>query len=309
LKSLATPLPASGTVSRRQRTTRWLRIFWQRAYRENITGLSGMVAYNLVLALFPFALLVLFIFGQILQSDSVEKSVLLDLHRLFPAVDLGTLNNTLGHIRSNSTTIGLAAALGAVWIGTSFWGAMDTAFCRIYHVECRGWLEQKRFALVMLVVVTLFLAASVVIPALEGALIGPGGKNLPFGLSSIEVVAKVLLLGAAVAIVFAVCCVIYYFVPKGHVPWRGVWPGALFVMLTTGLANAVYPFYLAQVSSVGEIGGTVGFILIALVWFYLVSLTLMAGAVINALRFEFHQTGELREESEEHRRPDPVAQS
>ena len=32
-------------------------------------------------------------------------------------------------------------------------GAMDTAFCRIYHVECRGWVEQKRFALVMLVVV------------------------------------------------------------------------------------------------------------------------------------------------------------
>ena len=124
-----------------------------------------------------------------------------------------------------------------------------------------------------------------------------------------EVVAKVLLLGAALAIVFVVCCVIYYFVPKGHVPWRGVWPGALFVTLTTGVANAVYPFYLAQVSSVGEVGGTVGFILIALVWFYLVSLSLMAGAVINALRFEFHETGELREESEEHQRPEPAAQS
>ncbi len=60
-------------------------------------------------------------------------------------------------------------------------------------------------------------------------------------------------------------------------PWSGVWPGALFVTLTTGIANAVYPFYLAQVSSVGEVGGTVGFVLIALVWFYLVSLALMAG--------------------------------
>ena len=35
-----------------------------------------MVAYNLVLALFPFALLVLFIFGRILQSQDVETSVL-----------------------------------------------------------------------------------------------------------------------------------------------------------------------------------------------------------------------------------------
>ena len=172
---------------------------------------------------------------------------------------------------------------------------MDTAFCRIYHVECRGWLEQKRFALVMLFVVMIFLAASVVIPTVEGALIGKGGENLPFGLSSAESVAKVLLLLAALLIVFLMCSAIYYFVPKGHIPWRGVWPGALFVTLTTGIANAVYPFYLAQVSSVGEVGGTVGFILIALVWFYLVSLSLMAGAVINALRFEYHDTGGLTE--------------
>ena len=45
---------------------------------------------------------------------------------------------------------------------------------------------------------------------------------------------------------------------------------------------------------VGEIGGTIGFILIALVWFYLVSLSLMAGAVINALRYELHDTGTMR---------------
>ena len=297
-KPLATPVQrpeARPHVRRRDRFRAWLVAFWRRAYRENITGLSGMVAYNLVLALFPFALLVLFIFGRILQSQSVEDSVLRDLTHLFPAVELHTLRDALDHIRTSSTTIGLAAALGAVWIGTSFWGAMDTAFCRIYHVECRGWLEQKRFALVMLLVVMAFLAASVVIPTLEGALVGPGGKNLPFGLAHTEDIAKVLLLLAALFIVFVVGCAIYYFVPKGHVPWRGVWPGALFVTLTTGIANAIYPFYLAQVSSVGEIGGTVGFILIALVWFYLVSLSLLAGAVINALRFELHDTGEVTE--------------
>ena len=276
-----------------RQSTRFLRAFWHRAYEENITGLAGMVAYNLVLALFPFALLVLFIFGRILQSPDVEASVLNDLQRLFPAVETNTLDNALVHIRDSSTTLGVAAAIGALWIGTSFWGAMDTAFCRIYHVRCRGWLEQKRFALVMLLVVTLFLAASVVIPALEAFLVTSAG-NLPFGLDKIGGLANVLLLIAALIGLFLICCLIYYFVPKGHVPWRGVWPGALFVTLTTGVANAAYPFYLANVSSVGNVGGTIGFILIALVWFYLVSLSLMAGAVINALRDELHDTGTMR---------------
>ena len=53
-------------ADRGPRGWRWLRAFWDRAYEENITGLAGMVAYNLVLALFPFALLVLFVFGQVL---------------------------------------------------------------------------------------------------------------------------------------------------------------------------------------------------------------------------------------------------
>jgi YihY family inner membrane protein len=275
------------------RSPHFLSAFWHRAYDENITGLAGMVAYNLVLALFPFALLVLFIFGRILQSPDIEASVLNDLQRLFPAVELNTLDNALTRIRDSSTTIGVAAGIGALWIGTSFWGAMDTAFCRIYHVECRGWLEQKRFALVMLLVVTLFLAASVVVPTLEAFLI-TSAENLPFGLSHVGGLVNALFLVAALIGVFGICCVIYYFVPKGHVPWRGVWPGALFVTLTTGIANAVYPFYLANVSGIGDVGGVIGFILIALVWFYLVSLSLMAGAVINALRYELHDTGTMR---------------
>jgi len=285
---------AGEPASRRGSRLRWaLRVFWDRAYTENITGLSGMVAYNLFLALFPFALLVLFIFGRVIQSHDVEHSVLQDLRHLFPAVKLTTLRDALDHVRTSSTTLGVAAALGAIWIGTSFWGAMDTAFCRIYHVECRGWLEQKRFALVMLLGLIAFLAASVVVPTLEATFIGRGGENLPFGLADLRIVYSVVLLGVALFGAFVVCCAIYYFVPKGHVPWRGVWPGALFVTLTTGIANAVYPFYLAQVSSVGEVGGTVGFVLIALVWFYLVSLALLAGAVINALRYELHATGEV----------------
>jgi membrane protein len=253
-----------------------------------------MVAYNLVLALFPFALLALFILGRIIQSHDIEISVRNDLQHLFPAVKLQTLHDALDRIRTHSTPIGVAAGLGAIWIGTSFWGAMDTAFCRIYHVECRGWLEQKRFALAMLLGLMGFLAASVAIPTLESA-VGNTADNLPFGLSDSQAIVNLLLLAAALFVTFTICCAIYYFVPKGHVPWVGVWSGALFVTLTTAIANAVYPFYLAQVSSVGDVGGTVGFVLIALVWFYLVSLALMAGGVINALRYELRDTGELTE--------------
>jgi membrane protein len=270
----------------------WLRAFWQRAYRENVTGLSAMVAYNLMLAVFPFALLVLFVFGQVLKIGGVETSVLSDLQRLFPNVEQGTLTDVLNRIESNSTTIGIAAFAGSLWIGASFWGAMDTAFCRIYHVECRGWVEQKRFSFAMLGVVLLFIAASISLPAMESAVVSSTDR-LPFGLSNIKAIDTALLLVAALLITFLICCVIFWAVPKGHMPWRAVWPGALFVTITAGLANWLFPIYLTNVSSLSRLGSTLGFILIALLWFYLLSLALMAGAVINSLRYELHDTGEM----------------
>jgi len=270
----------------------WLRAFWNRAYRENVTGLSAMVAYNLMLAVFPFALLVLFVFGQVLRVQGVETGVLDDLQRLFPNVEQDTLTSVLQRIEDNSTTIGIAAFLGSLWIGASFWGAMDTAFCRIYHVECRGWVEQKRFSFAMLVVVLLLIAASIFLPALEAGLVS-GTDRLPLGLSDIKAIDTLLLLTAALLGTFAICCVIFWAVPKGHMPWRDVWPGALFVTLAAGIANWAFPFYLTNVSSLSSLGSTAGFVLIALLWFYLLSLALLAGAVINSLRHELHDTGEL----------------
>jgi membrane protein len=270
----------------------WLRAFWRRAYTENVTGLSAMVAYNLMLAVFPFALLVLFVFGQVLRIEGVESSVLADLQRLFPDVEEATLTDILNRIETNSTTIGIVAFVGSLWIGASFWGAMDTAFCRIYHVECRSWIEQKRFSFAMLVVVALFIAASIFVPAMESAVVSSTDR-LPLGLSDIKAIDTALLLGAALLVTFGLCCVIFWAVPKGHMPWRAVWPGALFVTFAAGLANWLFPIYLSNVSSLSQFGSTVGFILIALLWFYVLSLALMAGAVINSLRFEFDETGEL----------------
>jgi len=270
----------------------WLNGFWQRAYRENVTGLSAMVAYNLMLAVFPFALLVLFFFGQVLRIHGVEASVLDDLQRLFPNTEQTTLTDILTRIEENRTTIGIAALLGSVWIGASFWGAMDTAFCRIYHVECRGWVEQKRFSFTMLLVVLLFIAASIVLPAMEAALVSSTDR-LPLGLSDIKAIDTFLLLVAALVITFLLLCVIFWAVPKGHMPWRDVWPGALFVTITAGIANWAFPFYLANVSSLSQFGSTLGFVLITLLWFYALSLALLAGAVINSLRHELHDTGEM----------------
>ena len=277
----------------RRRLWRALQDFYWKAYQDNLTGLSAMVAYNLLLSIFPLALLALFIAGKILQSGELEDSVLKDLRHLFPTTAEKTLEDLLTRVRHSSAGLGIGALVSSIWIGSSFWGALDTAFCRIYHVRCRTWVEQKRFALAMLVVVLLFMAATVAVPTLQSILVG-GAKNLPFGLAGVHDLIFVLSLVAGLLILFAILCVIYWSVPNRLVPWRAIWPGALGATLAIGAIDYAFPLYLTNISSLARLGTTLIFIVIVLIWFYALAIIVLGGAVINAARFEIYDTGELK---------------
>jgi membrane protein len=290
---VATVWGRSHTRARPRRSTaQALKDFYWKSYKDNITGLSAMVAYNLLLSVFPLALLSLFIAGKLFHSQELEHSVLQDLRHLFPNVREGSLNSLLERVRSSSTGLGIGALVSSIWIGASFWGALDTAFCRIYHVRCRTWVEQKRFALAMLVVVLLFMAATVTLPALQSILVG-GAGNLPFGLEHVHDIVYVASFIAGMLILFGILCVIFWTVPNRLVPWRAMWPGALAATLAIGVVDVTFPLYLTHISTIARLGSSLIFVVIVLIWFYAIAIILLGAAVINATQFELHDTGEL----------------
>jgi YihY family inner membrane protein len=258
--------------------------FWRKAYEDNLTGLASMVAYNLLLSIFPLALVALWIAGRVLRSQELQDSVLLDLQQLFPSAAENTLSTAIHRLQATSTTAGILAIIAAVWFASSFWGALDTAFCRIYHRDCRGWVRQKLFALGMFSVVLLFVVASVSVPAAQ-SLLTTGADDLPFGLSDVRGLVYGISLVAGVVVLFIALCATYALVPSGRMPWRCVWPGAVGATLAMGVLDYVFPLYLSNVSTL-RAGTTFVFVLIALVWFYALAIILLSGAVINELRFE-----------------------
>ena len=242
-----------------------------------------MVAYNLLLSILPLALLALFIAGRVLQSGHIEHSVLEDLRRLFPDTQESTIKDLLEGLQDFSTRLGIAALIASVWIGASFWGALDTAFCRIYRLECRSWVQQKRFALAMLVVVLLFAFAMVAVPALQSLLVS-SAEDLPFGLSKIPGLVYGLTLGGGLALLFGCLCAIYRLVPNERVPWRAVWPGAVGATVAIGIVDYAFPFYLGHIATIARFGTTMVFIGIVLLWFYVLAIIILGGAVVNAMR-------------------------
>jgi YihY family inner membrane protein len=258
--------------------------FWRKAYEDNLTGLASMVAYNLLLSIFPLALVALFVAGRVLRSRDLQESVLLDLQQLFPSAAENTLSQTVVRLQQASTTAGIVAIVAAVWFASSFWGSLDTAFCRIYNRGCRTWIRQKLFSLGMFAVVLLFIVATVAVPALQSLLV-TSADDLPFGLSDVRGLIYGVSLAAGLTILFGALCATYALVPTGRMPWRCVWPGALGATAAIGVLDFLFPLYLQNVSTL-RLGSTFLFILIALVWFYAVALIVLSGAVVNELRFE-----------------------
>jgi YihY family inner membrane protein len=258
--------------------------FWRKAYEDNLTGLASMVAYNLLLSIFPVALVALWVAGRVLRSADLQHSVLLDLQQLFPSAAESTLSAAIRRLQQTSTTAGILAIVAAVWFASTFWGALDTAFCRIYHRDCRTWVRQKLFALGMFAVVLLFIVASVAVPALQ-SLLASGTDDLPLGLSDVRGLVYTVSLAAGVVVLFIALCVTYALVPSGRMPWRCVWPGALGATAAIAALDYVFPLYLHNVSTL-RFGTTFVFVLIALVWFYALAIIVLSGAVINELRFE-----------------------
>jgi membrane protein len=276
--------PAGARRGLRARVRDGLVAFWRKGYEENLTGMAGMVAYTLMLSVFPFALVALFVGGRILRSEEVQASVLADLQRIFPTAADSTLSEGVRRLQETSTTVGIVAVVGSIWFGSSFWGALDTAFCRIYHCECRTWVQQKVFAVGMFLVVLLFVAATVIVPTVQ-ALLASGAHDLPLGLSDVKGLVYGMTLAIGVVALFVTLCVIYRLVPKARVPWAAVWPGAFGATIAIGIVDLGFPLYLDNISTL-RIGTSAVFVLIALVWFYVIALIVLAGGVINALRYE-----------------------
>jgi membrane protein len=253
------PVPAEGARLRTSSRFVHLHRFWRIAWDANITGQSAMIAYNMLLGVIPIALLGLFTAGQVLSSHSVAE------------------------ITNSTTSTGVLALLASLWLGSSFWGALDTAFARVYGCPSRRWLEQKRFGLGMLIVVLVFMIATVIVPTAQ-SILRSGVAALPFDLAHVAVVVYAGSLAVGIGLLFGCLTVIYLRVPNRKVPWRAVWPGALAATIAIVIIDFGFPIYLSSISTIARFGTTIVFVLIMLGWFYVLALIILSGAIINALR-------------------------
>ena len=260
--------------------------FWRKAYEENVTGLSGMVAYNLLLSIFPFALVALFIAGRVLRSEELQASLLADLQRIFPTAADSTLSEGIRRLQETSTDRrhrgpGRLDLVRLVVLGRAGHRVLPHLPLRVPHlgpaeavrardVRGRAAVRGRRRCSV---------------PTVQALLVS-GARDLPLGLSDV----KGLVYGVTLAIGVVRRCSRRCARSTGWSRRRGCrgrpsGPARSARPLAIGVVDLGFPLYLDNISTL-RVGTSAVFVLIALVWFYVIALIILAGAVVNGLRFE-----------------------
>ena len=277
----------SGAGCRARHSARMLRAlarFWRKAYEDNLTGMAAMVAYNLMLSVFPLALVGVvrrgprpLVRGRRGVGGARPRAPVPGRDRVDAARRAAARARVLDHRRDRGAR-GRGLVLGLV-LGRAGHGVLPDLPPRVPLVGAPEGVRPGNAAVVLL-----FFVASVTIPTLQGFVVrgrGPAARarrGARPGLRRSRSPAAWCCCSRSCASSTGAC-------RAGRSRGAAIWPGAAGALVAMGVVDYAFPLYLANVTSL-RIGTSFVFVLIVLVWFYVLALILLAGAVVNELRFE-----------------------
>ncbi len=258
--------------------------FYTKANNDWVFNFSGMLAYNLLLSIFPIAVAILSITGIIVGS-SINSTIITNIQHVLPSsVSANIITNIVHQLNKNSGILGLIATILAIFFGSRLFLVIEACLDIIYHVRPRTFIRQNIMAILMLL---LFI---ILIPIMIFASSGPSlilGLLQRTPLHNIPGITIAVSLGGPIGgflAAFILFEAIYIVVPNQHISFKHSWLGALIAALALEVYLILFPYYIRY--SLSGYVGQVGFAIILLVFFYYFAFILLLGAEINAFFLE-----------------------
>ncbi|RPJ84567.1 MAG: YihY/virulence factor BrkB family protein [Acidobacteria bacterium] len=249
---------------------------------DGITGLAAQLAYYFFLALFP-ALLFLVALASYFPLENLMDEITGALSRFAPGDVLAIVQEQLKMI-SNSQHGGLLTIgfIGTLWsVSSAMAGIIDT-LNKAYEIqETRPFWKVRLMSAGLTIAVGLFVLISfaliVVGPQLAEPVAEYFGLGPAFAWTWKVVQWPIVFLLVSVALGF-----IYYFGPDAEQQWEWITPGSLLATLLWVAASLGFRFYVTNFGNYNETYGTIGGVIIALLWLYITGIVILIGAELNA---------------------------
>ncbi|MBA2396889.1 MAG: YihY/virulence factor BrkB family protein [Ktedonobacteraceae bacterium] len=278
----------SGLLQNVQKETRPIQTFINKFNNDWVMNFAGIMAYNLMLAIFPIVIAILGIAGLILGGNTALVDSLKEQTKSLPALtQLITLASA--QLSKNAGFLVIIAILTAIFGGSRLFVTLEGILDILYRVRPRTIIRQNAIAIVMLavfiVLIPITIAASAVPSFFQALLSSPTLKSIPI-VSTLSSGVGAAIIGAIVAAAvgllsaFILFEAIYFVVPNQKISWRNSWKGALTAAILLEIFLIAFPFYTTHF--LGGYAGQIGLVIILLVFFYYFAVILLLGAEVNA---------------------------
>lgn len=260
-----------------------------RTFEADIFNRAAQVAFYFSFALFPLIYFLVSAFGLLIESSEGLRGELFSyLRQILPSSVFDLVRKTIDEIVANSTggkaTLGLAITL---WSASAGIDSLRSALNAIYELkETRLWPRTKLESLILTFVISL-LAALVLTIVFYGwqlfqLLLASVGLEVtsPYVLVTIQWISALLVMLLA-------CEIIYNLLPNFRkLHWMWITPGSIVAITLWLILTGGFRLYLTYFNSYNKAYGSLGAVIIMMLWLYLTATALMIGGLINSVLHE-----------------------
>jgi membrane protein len=275
-----------------------VRILWQAILRLIDDGgmtYAGHIAFMTLFSMFPFLIFLTTLAGELGQTEQVREFVTLALDLLPPEVAQAIRPAIESVIASRRTGLMTISILASLWATSSGIEALREALNKAYGVEeprpiwfCR--LQSLLFTIVASIGIIIVMLVLVIGPVVW-SYVEPH-LHVPWQWGWFYETLRYLV---AIAVLYLVVALLYRWLPSRHLPRREILPGAaVTVALWLALAS-LFSLYLQNLGRFSVTYGSLGGVVLTLMFFYLSALIFIFGAEINSARRRA-EAARLREE-------------
>jgi membrane protein len=255
---------------------------------DNLSDWAAALTYYGLLSLFPMLIALVSVVGLFGDPQGTTQTVTDIVTRIGPESGAQTYAGPIKSITSNRSSAGVLFVLGlatALWSASGYIGAFIRASNQIYEIE-EGrpfWkLRPLQLAVTLIMVVTVAMVLMALV--LTGPVVRAVADPIGVGSSAVTIwgYAKWPILAALFILMIDL---LYYASPNAKL--RGfawVTPGALLALGLWTVASAGFAFFVANFGSYDKTYGTLGGVVILLVWIWITNLAILLGAELNAER-------------------------
>lgn len=248
-----------------------------------LTVRASSIAFSFFLSLFP-AILFFFTLIPYIPVENFQDGLFDLLKQVIPEHAFNMVESTLEDIikRPHNTFLSIGFIM-TLYFSTRGVRSMIQAFNSTYHdVETRTWLKQRITSVFLVVVISVLIIISI-------ALITFGTSFLKMmvakGILHSSITYYLIQVGkwiVLVAMFFFMISFFYYFGPAKKERYRFISAGSSLATLLALLISLGFNYYISNFSKYNALYGSIGTLIVFLLWIYFNSIILLIGFELNA---------------------------